>query len=311
MGVRGMDGVRRAMVLASLAWLPVWAGAAPAGEAEAALRAELHEVLVQLAASGALASDPSGALTVEQPAERTVVLGLVLDTAGQDPGAIEVVAVTPGGGADRLGLRAGDWLMRVNGQPVVAGERIETGARLRALVADAGGPVRVELRRAGRVLAIEGRVDPVEIPAYRLEVGTRGVPSLGASVAAISLAAGGGEGCGRISQFPSQPRSRKLYPVRILAIDGELPGPSQQDSFRASVGRHEVTVAENIDYRDLPIVYDRQRRQFGEKTFTVEVHAGKTALLAARLVDSNAARRAGGGEYWQPEVWKEVDEPCR
>ena len=103
------------------------------------------------------------------------------------------------------------------------------------------------------------------------------------------------------------PRAQKLYGVRILAIDGHLPGPYAQQNFRLPVGRHEITMAENIDYRDLPMVHNRERRGT-EKTLTVDIKPDTTTIVAARLTEASAASGRG---YWEPAVWKDISEPCR
>jgi len=153
-------------------------------------------------------------------------------------------------------------------------------------------------------------VKPVLVPGYRFELAAAPAPGLNAGIAAATLAnsaPGGNGGCGRISEFPTAPRSQKLYGAKILAIDGKLPGPKGQQNFRVPVGPHEVTLAENIDYRDLPIVHNRERRG-SEKTITVDVKADTTTIMASRLTEASAASGRG---YWQPAVWKEIPEPCR
>lgn len=271
--------------------------------AQAALRVEMRDVLSRLVAAGAL--DGTAPLEVEAPPDRVLTLGVVLDAApGRGP---QVLAVTPGGNAEALGLRSGDRLLAVNGVALDGGGA--EAVRAQALRAD-GGLTRFEIERGGKQLVVEGRLRPLQVPGFKLTVGGTGVAGGATRALAASLpAAGAGApgGCGRISHFEVAPRSEKLYRAKIIAIDGHIPGPSNAQSFRVDAGRHEVTLAEDIDYRQLPMVYSRNRRN-NEKTFSVEVAADTTLLLAAKLIlPGNQA----GGDYWEPVVWKAVPEPCR
>jgi hypothetical protein len=199
----------------------------------------------------------------------------------------------------------------VNGESLQAMSGSEAAAHLRrAIESGAGGHVRLDLTRAGRPLALDGTLKPVLVPGYRFELAGSSAPGLNAGIAAATMAnstPSEGGACGRVSEFPVAPRTLKLYGVKILLIDGHNAGPRSQQNFRLPVGRHEVTMAENIDYRDLPIVHNRERRG-SEKTLTVEVKPDTTTIVAARLTEASAASGKG---YWEPAVWKDIPEPCR
>jgi hypothetical protein len=276
------------------------------------LRSELKELLTRLAASGALdsAGGPDAALAVSAPPVRVVTLGAVLDTAGSGRDGVAVLAVTPGGNAAALGLRAGDAVRAVNGESLLGMPGSEAAQHLRRAVESGDGHVRLEVNRAGRAVALDGAVRPVLVPGYRFELAGGSAPGLNAGIAAATMANSadsGGGACGRVSEFPVAPRALKLYGVKILLVDGHNAGPRSQQNFRLPVGTHEVTMAENIDYRDLPIVHNRERRG-SEKTLRVEVKADTTTILAARLSEASAASGKG---YWEPAVWKDIPEPCR
>lgn len=104
---------------------------------------------------------------------RRALIGVVLGT--RDDGAVELRAVTPGGPADRAGLRSGDKLVAINGRPVApaavrAGDRGYAQASERALAAAReqigrlaeGDAVRLTVERDGkpveRVATAERRV---------------------------------------------------------------------------------------------------------------------------------------------------------
>jgi hypothetical protein len=123
---------------------------------------------------------------------------------------------------------------------------------------------------------------------------------------AASAAAASSAECGRISTFHVAPRSQSLYAARVLSIDGRIPGPADQDTWRVAPGPHTVEVAEAIDVQDLPTAFSRRRAELGRRTFTVVVEPGRTHLVAAHLTDGR-----GGRAYWEPVVWKTLDEACR
>lgn len=272
---------------------------------QAALREEMRDVLSRMVASGVIKLDANAAVEVEAPPDRVLSLGLVLDTApGRGP---QVLAVTPGGNAAAIGLRTGDRLLAINGRSVVGGSA--ESVRNQALAAAGAAPTQFEIERAGKALTLSGVLRPIELPGFRLQVGTRtGVAAASALAAAIPAAAADDGACGRISHFAVAPRSEKLYPAKIIAIDGHIPGPSSAASYRVHAGSHEVTLAEDIDYEQLPMVYSRLRRQYSEKTFSVDVAPDTTVLVAAKLVPPG---ERGEGDYWQAVAWKSVPEACR
>ena len=307
-------GIRALFGVAALAT----AGAAFGGDTaapqdtSAVLRSELKELLTRLAASGTLdGGGTEGTVAVSAPPVRVVTLGAVLDTAGSGRDGVAVLAVTPGGNAAALGLRSGDVVRSVNNESLAGLPGNEAAARLRKAVESANGHVRLDVVRVGKTVALDGAMKPVLVPGYRFELAGGAAPGLNAGIAAATLATGqdggGASGCGRISQFPIAPRSQKLYGVKILLIDGKNPGPYSQQNFKVPVGPHTVTLSENIDYRDLPIVHNRERRG-SEKTIKVEVKPDTTTIMAARLSDASAASGRG---YWEPAVWKDIHEPCR
>ena len=101
---------------------------------------------------------------------RRAVIGVIIDSApernGVSPGAI-VEAVTPGGGADKAGIKSGDILTNANGQPLSAkrGEKLAPDHKLMALMAsvEPGKEVKLDYERDGKrasTVAIAQRPDP-------------------------------------------------------------------------------------------------------------------------------------------------------
>lgn len=73
------------------------------------------------------------------------------------------------------------------------------------------------------------------------------------------------DACGRVSTFPIAPRTSEFFSVKITAIDGSLPGPSSQTSYRLAPGEHELTLVEQIDSKEYPDLFSKQRPQWDER----------------------------------------------
>ena len=299
--------------LALLAVLAL-SGFARAGSADAnveqRLRGELNAIMTELIQSGAF--DGEDSLEVGAPARRVADLGLLVDSAHADARGLRVLAVTPGGGAERIGLRAGDTLLALNGTSLA---RSDGGATLRDTV-DAlpdGSPLAFYVQRDGATQTLSGPLRSIELPPMRLTVGA------GAQLAAAAAPRDRGArvddaigGCGRISDFDSAPRQQQLHAAKIISIDGTTPGPDGAKSYRVAAGTHVVKVAEDIESRYLSFS-DRARsagpatRRY--KTLSVDVAPGTTTLIAARLIPEQRNNPTDGA-YWEPVAWKQVDEAC-
>jgi hypothetical protein len=164
--------------------------------------------------------------------------------------------------------------------------------------------VSVDVMRGGDPVALAAPLQAVYVPAMHVELGA----AAGAAVAASPAADSGG--CGRISAFDVAPRGQRLYAVRILLLDGATPGPQGSPSFRVAPGEHRLLVAENIPTLALGVGEIATLRRQTSKPLTVVVEPGKTALIAAQLHLDNSGD-LGRGSYWDPVVWKQIDEDCR
>ncbi|HEY0179255.1 MAG TPA: PDZ domain-containing protein [Dokdonella sp.] len=322
----GSTRITRGVVLAAAAAALVAAAhaveAAAGGAAvgvEQRVRDELRALMAELVESGAFGdrTPQQIALDVEAPPQRVGDLGLIVDSAHADDGGLRVLAVTPNGRAERIGLRAGDVLVALNGMPLT-----ERGAasKLRETV-DAlpdGAPLTFRTLRDGRELALSGTLSIVYLPAMHLTVGgattvARADTSAAADPPPPARAAADAEAhCGRISDFDVAPRQQQLHAAKIVTIDGRLPGPDGARSYRVAVGTHELKVAEHIEGRYLSFNDRLRNAGAGDhyKTLTVDVTPDTTVLVAARL-NRDALNQWQNGAYWDPVAWKQIHEPCR
>lgn len=283
-------------------------GGATASELEQRLNEEVQAVLLRLVDSGELQPADLSTLTVSAGATRRAEFGAIVDVGDEDAG-VPVLAVTPGGNAANLGLRAGDRIVAVDGIRLAgAGAASDGRPRASALLQqrlDAGDVLALTVQRDGATRELRGSVQAHTLPAYRLELGT--------ALANASIAATGIDGCGRISIFDTAPRARQIYPAVVIAIDGRAPAPTSGPAYRVPAGRHLLTVAERIDpaqFGELQRFQRDRRSDGGYKELELDVRPGVTYRLGARFIlDRRSHIR--DNSYWEPVVYAEADEPCR
>jgi hypothetical protein len=285
---------------------------------EQRLREELSVVVMDLIQSGAFGNTAPQqiALDVDAPAKKVSNLGLLVDSRHAGDDGLHVLAVTPGGNAERMGLRAGDVLVALNGTSLATGD----GAAILRRTVDAlpeGARLDFDLRRDGRAASVGGSSASMYLPAMHLSIGdgaalASNAPVGAAASSASNAASGSVEGCGRVSDFDVAPRGQGLHAARIIAIDNKAPGPSGAKAYRVDAGRHVLKIGEKIESRYLSF-NDRQRNAQiggGYKTLTVEVAPNTTYLVAARLNEDQRDNPANGA-YWDPVVYRESPEACR
>ncbi|HUS25163.1 MAG TPA: PDZ domain-containing protein [Candidatus Binatia bacterium] len=85
---------------------------------------------------------------------KRAMLGVIVDDDSADAPkqGVRVLAVTPGGGADKAGLKAGDLMVGMNGKPLTGDERLSAARRMRDQMRQvkAGDEVRLEIERDGK-----------------------------------------------------------------------------------------------------------------------------------------------------------------
>ncbi len=264
-----------------------------AGADDAALAREIDAALLRLADGDALEHG-----SIRRPARTHYELGAVVDVRAPDPRGLPVLAVTPRGAAERIGLRRGDRLLRVNGVAIASAARPATA--LSQAVSAADGQLRLDVRRDNRTTALTGNADKIALPAYTL--------SLGSATGAASVRAG----CGRISTFDAMPRGERRFPVVVIAIDERTP-PSEGEIMRLPAGKHRLLLAERIDSDRFNAVQLKQRDALGRKaykTLEVDIAPDTTYLLSASLERDNGVR-VSDATYWQPHVQGTSRENCR
>lgn len=230
----------------------------------------------------------------DSPPSGSWEIGAVLDVRAPSEQGLAVLAVTPGGAAERLGLRPGDRLVAINGTRFDGAA--EPASSLRQSLAAAGGALQVEALRNGQALSVSGQAD------------------------AVAAAADGAAGCGYVSTVGVPPRvSDKIHPAEITRIDGRSTPLFDVNRYRVDAGRHVLTVREVIDDHVFNNTQLRQRtlmkrRELARayKALVVDVPANTMLRVGARWIpeqrDSASFRN---NAYWEPVVWEAVPQACQ
>ncbi|MGH8027279.1 MAG: PDZ domain-containing protein [Pseudoxanthomonas sp.] len=222
-------------------------------------------------------------------------LGAVVDVRRASTNGAIILAVTPGGAADRLGLRAGDRLRAINGHRL--DETSKPSSSLENALQDGNGALRVEAVRNGKTLALSGRAD-----------------------IAGSAPRANARSCGHISARSGVvPHSKGIFQAEITQIDGRSTPLLQPASrHRVETGQHVLVVREFIDPARLNSAQLQQIAKMKKfalarayKSLVVDVEPGMSYRIGARLLkDKLDTQSIRDNAYWEPVVWEKVVEAC-
>lgn len=251
-------------------------------------------------ATQAGAAQPAGSLAADalqvgaSSSTASYELGAVVDVRQANRNGIAILAVTPGGAADRMGLRAGDRLLAVNGRRLDGTPK--PSSTLDRALQESGGALQVEASRDGKPLALSGRADAVRLAAP-----------------------GNSTSCGYVStQAGVVPRTQRIFRADITQIDGRSTPIEPAFRHRATAGKHVLVVREFIDPSYLSSAQLNQIAKMKKfafarayKSFVVDVEPGMSYRIGARLLREKLdAQSIRDNAYWEPVVWEVVPESC-
>ncbi|KAF1712978.1 PDZ domain-containing protein [Pseudoxanthomonas sacheonensis] len=222
-------------------------------------------------------------------------LGAVVDVRQASANGVTILAITPGGAADRLGLRAGDKLRAVNGRRLDGTPK--PSSALESALQEGNGALRVEAVRNGKTLALSGRADAAN-PALRKGAQACGYASTRAGVV---------------------PRSKGIFEAEITQIDGRSTPLQPTNRHRVDTGKHVLVVREFIDPTYLNSAQLQQIAKMKKfalarayKSLVIDVEPGIGYRIGARLLkDKLDTQSIRDNAYWEPVVWEKVPEACR
>lgn len=268
------------------------------------LRASLASLLLGTClymATQASATQPAGLLAVNalQTADASNTaryeLGAVVDVRLANRNGIAILAVTPGGAADRMGLQAGDRLLAINGRRLDGTSK--PSSTLEFALQESNGALQVQASRNGKTLALSGRAD-----ALRLAVTSSNSRS-----------------CGYIStQAGVVPRTQHIFHADITQIDGRSTPLEPSYRHRVNAGKHVLVVREFIDpdylsSAQLNQIAKMKKFAFARayKSLVIDVKPNMSYRIGARLIkDKLDTQSIRDNAYWEPVAWEVVPEAC-
>lgn len=264
---------------------------------------DIDDALAKMAERGELRHG-TAPQTFTQPARLRYELGAVVDVRQPDRAGLPVLAVTPNGAGQRLGLNVGDRIRAINGRRL---DGSAAPAPLLQSALDAGnGRMRVELERNGARQTLEGAADVVSIAAYQ-----------------ITISPTTSTGCSHVTNFSSPIRrgsNDRLAGVVVQQIDGRMTHFVSDDRLNAQskllAGRRTLLVAErlgdgNSEYSMPRGLTARNLRFRAVKPLVIDVQPGKLYEIGARvLVDEITMDNLRRNDYWEPVVTNVSDQRC-
>lgn len=220
-------------------------------------------------------------------------LAAVVDVRQAGRNGVEILAVTPGGAADRMGLRAGDRLHSVNGRRLVDNPKPAT--TLEGALQERDGALEIEAQREGKSIVLAGQAD------------------------AVRAVQGAASACGYVSdQAGVVPRTQQIFRAEITQIDGRSTPLPRTFRHQVGAGKHVLVVREFIDPNrlnsaQLQQIQKMKRFAFARayKSIVVDVEPGMSYRVGARLLkDRLDTQSIRDNAYWEPVVWEQVAEAC-
>ena len=220
-------------------------------------------------------------------------LDAVLDSRATHVDGLPVMAVTPGGAAQRMGIANGDRILAINGRPLA---NVASPARaLDDALQASNGRAEVLLLRDGRRLTLQGALsNAAATPAPR--------------------------GCGYVSDSDPTPRvTEGVYTGEITQVDGRSTPATGSNRLRMPAGQHVLVVREFIPDQWFTSGQLRARRLMKQRTLAkaykaivIDVKPDTRYSVGTRLLRDkldNASIRDNA--YWEPVVYATRAEACR
>lgn len=242
---------------------------------------------VDLVATAALQSSPA-------TGQARYELGAVVDVRQASANGATLLAITPGGAADRLGLRAGDRLRAINGHRL--DDTPKPASALERALQEGGGTLQVEAMRNGKPLLLSGRAD-----------------------LAIAGRQGSAQSCGYVTDREGVvPRNENIFNVEITQIEGRSTPLISANRHRVDSGKRVLVVRELIAYTHLnsaQLAQIKKMKKFAfaraYKSFVLDVKPGMSYRIGARLIkDKLDTQSIRDNAYWEPVVWEVVPQAC-
>ena len=218
-------------------------------------------------------------------------LDAVLDSRSAPGNGLPVLAVTPDGAAERIGIVAGDRILSINGHALA---NVASPSRALEDALHAGnGRAEVVLLRDGQRMTLQGALArPSALPA---------------------------RGCGYVSDSDQTPRATEgIYTGEVTQVDGRSTPLTGSPRLRMSAGPHVLVVSEFIPAQWFTSSQNRARRLMKKqmqakayKAIVVDVAPNTRYSIGTRLLrDKLDLDSIRDNAYWEPVVYSTRAEPC-
>ena len=240
-----------------------------------------------LVAATALQSGPSSG-------QARYELGAVVDVRQANAEGAALLAITPGGAADRMGLQAGDRLRVINSQRLDSASK--PSLALERALQEGNGMLQIEAMRNGKPLLLSGRAD-LAVAGHQSDA----------------------KSCGYVTDREGVvPRSQDIFNVEITQIEGRSTPLIPSNRHRVGSGKRVLVVRELIAYTHLnsaQLVQIKKMKKFAfaraYKSFVLDVKPNMSYRIGARLIkDRLDTQSIRDNAYWEPVVWEVVPEVC-
>ena len=218
-------------------------------------------------------------------------LDAVLDSRSAPANGLPVLAVTPGGAAERMGIATGDRILSINGRALAS---VASPSRALEDALQAGnGRAEVVVLRDGRRMSLQGALARA--------------PALPA------------RGCGYVSDSDQTPRATEgIYTGEVTQIDGRSTPLTGSPRLRMSAGPHVLVVSEFIPSQWFTSSQNRARRLMKKqmqakayKAIVVDVAPNTRYSIGTRLLrDKLDLDSIRDNAYWEPVVYNTRAERC-
>ncbi len=221
-------------------------------------------------------------------------LGAVVDVRQANRNGVTVLAITPGGAAERMGLQPGDQLRAINGRRL--DDTAKPAATFDSALQESEGALQLEVVRAGKQLRVSGRTDLV-----------------------AHATSGIAQSCGYVTaQEGTVPESKGIFRVEITQVEGRSTPLAPTNRHRVAAGKRVLVVSELISHTRLnsaQLLQIKKMKKFAfaraYKSMVLDVKPGMSYRIGARLIkDKLDTKSIRDNAYWEPVVWEAVPQAC-
>ncbi len=235
----------------------------------------------------------------ELPEQNLINFGLVLDVENPADG-FNILSVSPGSEADKLGVVAGSKLIKINDININKQTSEQSLSVLQNLAIN--DPVSMIVATDKETKTINTTIKGTNLPAVKLEIGTTTTQAVLNDN--LNNDDANANECGEVSVFFRPSEVKKLYNAYITSINGDGVNRMKK-SFRLKPGKYQFKLHELIDD---PFFKRRGNRLQKAKVLEINVKPNVRYDLAAKFLTNK--RLSLRDDFWEPVIWRTSERKC-